>query len=798
MSTSEPAPGRVKHTRRRERLSCSECTKRRQKCDRQTPCSNCTHRRVAHLCVREPFYVRPPPARALAAGAANSHASPSSTAATCASPLPNVASALSPITPDTPSTIDELNDRIYRLEALLARQNGITPVGQSAYNSSGGSTPRGDLSSPILRPFRSDQDSAHIGEDVREAATTLAQLALAHDGEYLGTGSVVSAIHKLGSQTSQLRFCRSTVSTSQRQVLDPYGQAAIRKIASVLPEKDQTLAFFDLFFQCRNWSFGVPEPWFRMAFERMWNTLCAPHGDQDINAHYLQLVFAILSCAPRNLNPDNVAHFTAAIAARRIGEDGLLARSLEGGDGAADGSTISSYGFGTDARNAACDGAVLSCVAAPILGCHLADRGRVSEAWKLVGGALRSAQAAGMHRDPNWRRWRAMDSDECALRIGGWWSLVCADRLYSHVLGRPAMIRKGTYDVQLPPPTSPDGAPWAYGAFAASMVLLTDIIADAGHECLNIKAPSHATVLEVDRRFQEWERQLSTNYHWRAPAPAPSGNAAADCNLSYQRGLLSHWYLASRMSLHQPYLSASGSSNIDAKVLASSRATALDLSRELVRSMLTSYVSAASRGKLPFGYMTFANTYLLFAGATVLASHSDNEDDAPLVAQAEQIMTQTVADGFGEPEIARRAVTVLSMLRETHSRPTRPKQGPKGDVIQSLAPEQYLLQQSTGTVEYLPSELLPPGFSPQSSSQSSPQPPSAAFGYRGYTPGPSPPAYSASPPLPVPAATHGSSGVAAPAYEGGAWSAFDLLQGVDVAGLGWEQGLIHTPASASV
>jgi len=74
------------------------------------------------------------------------------------------------------------------------------------------------------------------------------------------------------------------------------------------------------------------------------------------------------------------------------------------------------------------DGTVLGCLAIPILANLLAEKGQASEAWKLVGNGLRSAQGVGLHRDPDWRHWQVMSQDEKNLRRRAWWSLFIADR----------------------------------------------------------------------------------------------------------------------------------------------------------------------------------------------------------------------------------------------------------------------------------------------------------------------------------------------------------------------------------
>jgi hypothetical protein len=144
----------------------------------------------------------------------------------------------------------------------------------------------------------------------------------------------------------------------------------------------------------------------------------------------------------------------------------------------------------------AADGIALSCLATPLL-CHYhADSGRVSEAWKLVGYAIRAAQAVGMHRDPGWTKWQVMSEDERLLRTRAWWGLVTWDRsvtqqpvngelmsvfmarLYSYMLGRPPMIRKNQYDVKPEPAVDLDGSKNYYNILETALVQLSDIVGE--------------------------------------------------------------------------------------------------------------------------------------------------------------------------------------------------------------------------------------------------------------------------------------------------------------------------------
>lgn len=189
-----------------------------------------------------------------------------------------------------------------------------------------------------------------------------------------------------------------------------------------IPPMSITGALTQAFFNNNNWRFGIPEKWFHAACAQMWTALeyPGPHG-QQINPNWLSLLFAVLAFAPtmgsfpeatakdRNIESSD-EFFMCAMTARRIAEDDYLNKPS------------------LSLMVSAADGTVLSCLAVPLLCSYLSERGRVSEAWKLVGSGLRNAEAIGMHRDPEWKKWQVMSTDEILLRRRAWWGLVIWDK----------------------------------------------------------------------------------------------------------------------------------------------------------------------------------------------------------------------------------------------------------------------------------------------------------------------------------------------------------------------------------
>ena len=191
----------------------------------------------------------------------------------------------------------------------------------------------------------------------------------------------------------------------------------LEALIGCIPPVSVTTSLLQGFFSECNWAFGVPEEWFHTACSQMWNVLeCpGPHGFR-INANWLSLLFAILAYAPGLSSDDQIDaacsnhYFLCSIAARRIAEDDYLNTP------------------NVSLMVSAADGTVLGCLAVPILCNYLSQRGRVSEAWKMVGTGIRNAEAVGMHRDPEWKHWHVMSKDEVLLRRRAWWGLYICDK----------------------------------------------------------------------------------------------------------------------------------------------------------------------------------------------------------------------------------------------------------------------------------------------------------------------------------------------------------------------------------
>lgn len=267
----------------------------------------------------------------------------------------------------------------------LASQSNLIPSSRSPSVDTDEDHPPGDQAGP----------RALLDYNVQIAAVALAQLSLAPRTEYIGSGTVLCALHKLGEpELWRYPYPQSALMmTNQMPAITKPGSphpviSPIRRLISQLPSRAHTDDLLDSFFAARNAEIGLSELWFRTACQQMWYHLdlrcspeCLSHGgcqacSEEINPHWLSLLFALLALSPSSgLNAIHYAN--NSLAARRIVDDILLS---------------------SPASEGSVHGGVLSCLAAALLSAYLADRGRVSEAWKLCGSALRCVKEY-----PQWR-----------------------------------------------------------------------------------------------------------------------------------------------------------------------------------------------------------------------------------------------------------------------------------------------------------------------------------------------------------------------------------------------------------
>ncbi|KAJ7188570.1 hypothetical protein C8R46DRAFT_1055130 [Mycena filopes] len=630
MPSAPPDTGKKeKKTRRRLRLSCVECTKRRQRCDRVYPCGLCVSRGVSHLCRWENVPVaRPAPARP-----------PCSSNIGWRLEQTVVAERLR-----NRSQSDKLHDglavsspssRALSLPNDYSPHNSVVSLQSPSSANSPYSSPE-----PYSQEEENDRQAATpLPDNVYQTVSSLTQQSIAHHGEYVGRGSSLSALYSISTKAApRVPHVTSTESNQLFQPVPPNDHPcpSVLRLIQSLPPSPTVDALCRAFFKDANHRFGIPQQWFHATSTDMWNALRYTAPQVQINPNWLSLLYAVLALAPRSAlestgNDTDISaeqFFSHAMAARRIAESAYLVRP-------------------SSTRTSAAQGSVLACLAVPLLCDHLAERGRVSEAWKLVGHAILCAEAVGMHRDPSWGAWQKMSSEdimgdeEKLLRRRAWWGLFIWERMYGLVLGRPTVIRSDAADVVVPAPINADGTRNFFNVYQRHFIQLLHLAGETVEKCFGIGSPTSAAVHEMDRKFEHWEGLLPPEFRSDIRAEyqsIPDDLSASDLvALTRQRYTLSTWYLLCRTKLHVAYITSQDDANPaflgvwggHPLTRKRSRSLCISLAADLIRLQCDAHANAMrARGEqggqhenvLTASNWCFVGCFSLFEAAVTLAS----------------------------------------------------------------------------------------------------------------------------------------------------------------------------------
>ncbi|KAJ7714340.1 hypothetical protein DFH07DRAFT_380442 [Mycena maculata] len=683
---SAPEPGKKeKKTRRRLRLSCVECTKRRQRCDRVYPCGLCVSRGVSHLCRWENVPVaRPAPARPpVVPAAGTSDASIQQLSARIATLEQTVVAERLRNRPRSDNHLDALSPRSS--SRGLSISNDYSPHNSvaSLQSASSGNSP---YSSP--EPYSQDDENERLAsaatplpDSVYHTVSSLAQQSLAHHGEYIGGGSSLSALYSISSKSApRLPHVTSTEANVLFRSPPPNEppSSSVLRLIQALPSSSDVTTLCGAFFKDVNWRFGIPEQWFHSTCSEMWNALRYTAPQVQINTNWLSLLFSVLALAPRNGLESTVNEmesreqfFSYAMTARRIGESAYLVRP-------------------SSSQTSAAQGSVLACLAVPLLCDHLAERGRVSESWKLVGHAILCAEAVGMHRDPSWRDWQKMSEDimsdqEKLLRRRAWWGLFIWERMYGLALGRPTVIRSDVSDVVIPAPINADGTRNFFNVYQRLFIQLVHLAGETVEKCFSVGSPTSMVVRELDCKFEQWEAQLPPEFRSDIRSEYQSIPDDLDASdlvaLSRQRHTLSTWYLLCRSKLHLSFIT----SQDDPMFLGvwahpgtrkRCRSLCISFASDLIRLQCDAHTNAtrcrneqSHENVLTGSNWCFGGCFSLFEGAVTLASllpqHSwqgrPGEPDT-LIHQALMVLTQVANEEQSTGAIARMGGEALTGL----------------------------------------------------------------------------------------------------------------------------------------
>ncbi|EJC98978.1 uncharacterized protein FOMMEDRAFT_148940 [Fomitiporia mediterranea MF3/22] len=471
-----------KRTRRRLRVSCVECTRRRQKCDRQQPCSLCKTRGVEHLCrwETEPF-ARPPPARPPGGRAAARKEKPSIlTISFPANNVPTAASSSSKAIAQTSPISSVYSPTSYQSLVVAS-----SPLSQSS-----------QAGSPLYsRSSQSPFEGRPQSEGLKEAALALARMQLTEEAHHLAEGSFAYALQELTNSGAYRVYELPLNSQLHQSIAFRPSEPFVPR----LPDKAHCEALLLSFHEHVNWSIGIPYNVLFSSHELMWERIRAdPTCLQKYNPYWVALLLSMFcfspACATEEESRD---YFNQAMAARKLQEDRYA--SLD-----------------APPQHGDIMGAVYSCLGAAFLARYLQDRGRITEAWKVVGSALRDAQNVGLHNFLAPGKSKNVTDDQRTFMLVSWHLCVEFDRYLSLFLGRPTVVRSRDCNVQLPSARSDalalDGSTNIALLFQAYFISMTKIVSEAKEKFLSAQPDNEDGHAYFDIRMGEWLANLPSFY----------------------------------------------------------------------------------------------------------------------------------------------------------------------------------------------------------------------------------------------------------------------------------------------
>ncbi|SNX87147.1 related to ASG1 - activator of stress genes [Melanopsichium pennsylvanicum] len=529
--------------RNRVHFACTECYRRKQKCDRETPCQHCIARKIPERC--KTFQ-------------------PGEETNDVASRLSRVERILEEYLPRLAHQVQHIASGTQsspHTHAKLALGSRFQHARSQSSSEAMWLEASDQAVSPDQMQARSnDQDDDDIDEletDGRYSPKT---------GFYNG-GSMDMRISSIlddlpGSSTKSTPLnlpIRTLEGPSDLDVVMPeYGcpTAPTPDLLGAFSTRAHCSVLIDHFFNEINWMRQpLPQRSLRKSFEAFWNT------GPKINASNIN-IFALLCnvCAIAMLSVEHSLFSEGPRdrlkAARRYhyaGRRALLMSSIMGRED-------------------------VDQIAAWLASCRflLLDR-RIGEAYTLGSSAVRAAFSIGLHRDGTKL---GLSPAETEARRRVWASVYFLDRALALNTGRPAVIDDRVCDTQVPsgamdedifpapkhPPKMPEGVdpPTAY-----SYTVFRQRIAELEGHILatfqNLQTPVHVSeVLALDKDMRELQDNLPFYFRARLTKNGVECDKSLDSTygfLNVHRFLLHTEINSVRIALHRPYLLRSGGPN---------------------------------------------------------------------------------------------------------------------------------------------------------------------------------------------------------------------------------------------
>ncbi|GAK66579.1 uncharacterized protein PAN0_013c4802 [Moesziomyces antarcticus] len=595
--------------RNRVHFSCTECYRRKQKCNRETPCQHCIARKIPERC--KTFQ-------------------PGEDANDVATRLNRVERMLEDHLP-------KLAEQVHHLVSLLGSSTTSRPQPHDPHpripSASRSTWHEGALARSPERTYARASDQGDDDIDELETGRYSPKTGFYSGGSMdMRISSILDDLPGSSSKSAPLNPpVRTLEGPSEIDVVMPeYGcpTAPTPDLLGAFSTRAHCSVLIDHFFNDINWMRQpFPQKSLRKSFEAFWDS--GPKiNAQNINIFALLCnicAIAMLSVQHRLFPEGPRDRLKAARRYHYAGRRALLMSTIMGRED-------------------------VDQIVAWLVSCRflLLDR-RIGEAYTLGSSAVRAAFSIGLHRDGTKL---GLSPAETEARRRVWAAVYFLDRAMALNTGRPAVIDDRVCDTQVPsevmdedifpapkhPPKMPPGVdpPTAY-----SYTVFRQRIAELEGRILatfqNLQHPVHISdVLALDKSMRELQDGLPFYFRAKLTKDGVEGDKSLDSVygfLNVHRFLLHTEINSVRIALHRPYLLRSGGPN-GAKFLpcreASLDAAVHDL--EMRRDFVQNLKTLTPAGEEPLLYRVQIGTYkwfhsLLVVGIVLLMD--PNARDAP-------------------------------------------------------------------------------------------------------------------------------------------------------------------------
>ncbi|KAK6908865.1 hypothetical protein I203_102870 [Kwoniella mangroviensis CBS 8507] len=508
-STTSRAPREREPKRTRVHFSCVECHRRKQKCDRKEPCSQCVARRVPHLC--RPF-------------------------------LNGV---------EDPNNNSDVHARLNTIESLLSRLVTSLPQAMSTRPSNGNYVPT-DASSPdVLGLTASGEEIFHPHATPPNEGSAVQRVPMPHkpppSGLFPSNMSYTTPPGRSGFGWGLREGRRISLTTDDNQdlrdILQTLKESGIGKghlewLIAGVPGRRMADGLVELYFRWTRYKMNKASFMrrYNKFFDHIGRNPTCPKIDAD-TLKWLPLMFIVLAIATLSAPHDLVPRDDQLGWSRRF--YGSARSGLE-------------YAKALQRDN-------LDVLFAGLL----ASRYMLLTRRPAEGSTpLTTAFQVGLYRDGTVLN--LTDKKEIEIRRRAWSMLYHLDRTISLLVGRPASISDAHTDTQIPanlddeevesgdfdPAGHPLTVPTEY-TYVIVRHKLAEIMGRIAYHTFAIQLPDYAMVLNLDRELLSWKDALPPFFSMSNP------DTSLDSKHPYlfvQRHLLAcEWYYT-RITLNRPYL----------------------------------------------------------------------------------------------------------------------------------------------------------------------------------------------------------------------------------------------------